>query len=37
MKEIAQCIYLTATDFENSADKVRETVTGICRKYPLYE
>lgn len=37
MKQIAQCIYLTATDFDNSADKVRETVTEICRKYPLYE
>ena len=37
MKQIAQCIYLTATDFDNSADKVRETETEICRKYPLYE
>lgn len=37
MKQIAQCIYLTATDFDNSADKVRETVTEICKKYPLYE
>lgn len=37
MKQIAQCIYLTATDFDNSADKVRETVTEICEKYPLYE
>ena len=37
MKQIAQCIYLTATDFDKSADKVRETVTEICRKYPLYE
>ena len=37
MKQIAQCIYLTATDFDNSADKIRETVTEICKKYPLYE
>ncbi len=37
MKAIAECIYLTASDFENNADKVRETVTGICKKYPLYE
>ena len=37
MKQIAQCIYLTATDFDNSADKVREAVTEICKKYPLYE
>ena len=25
------------TDFENSADKIREGVNEICRKYPLYE
>lgn len=37
MKEIAECIYLTAKDFDNSKDKIREKVTAICRKYPLYE
>ena len=37
MKQIAECIYLTAKDFDNSKDKIRETVTGICQKYPLYE
>ena len=37
MKEIAECIYLTAKDFDNSKDKIREMVTGICKKYPLYE
>lgn len=37
MKTIAECIYLTAKDFDNSAEKVREMVTGICNKYPLYE
>lgn len=37
MDKIAQFIYLTATDFENSAESIREGVTEICRKYPLYE
>ena len=37
MKVIGECIYLTAKDFEGSKDKVREMVTAICRKYPLYE
>lgn len=37
MKVIADCIYKTATDFENSADEVRKTVTELCKKYPLYE
>jgi len=37
MKEIAECIYLTAKDFGNSKEKIREMVTAICKKYPLYE
>lgn len=37
MKQIAEYIYLACTDFENSADKIREGVTAICKKYPLYE
>lgn len=36
MKQIAHCIALTARDFENTQNEVRETVTGICRKFPLY-
>ncbi|MCC8192570.1 MAG: serine hydroxymethyltransferase [Ruminococcus sp.] len=36
MKIIADCIYLTATDFENKADEIRATVTALCEKYPLY-
>jgi glycine hydroxymethyltransferase len=36
MAEIAECILLTASDFEKSADTVREKVTAICAKYPLY-
>ncbi len=37
MDKIAEYIFLCATDFENSADKIREGVNEICRKYPLYE
>ena len=37
MKTIAECIYLTATDFDASAEKVRGMVPDICNKYPLYE
>jgi len=37
MKVIADMIYLTATDYEKSADKIRETVNALCAKHPLYE
>ena len=37
MEEIAHLIWLTATDFENKADEIREAVTKICAKYPIYE
>ncbi len=37
MEKIAEFIYLTASDFENSADKIRAGVGEICKKYPLYE
>ena len=36
MVKIAELIYLTATDYENSADKIREEVNAICAKYPIY-
>lgn len=36
MKIIAECIYLAATDFKNKADEIRETVSSLCAKYPLY-
>ena len=36
MVDIAEYIKLAATDFENSADYIREGVTRICDKYPLY-
>ena len=37
MEKIAEYIYLAAKDFENKADFIREGVTEICTKYPLYE
>ena len=36
MEVIAECIYLTATDFENKADEIRAKVNELCQKYPLY-
>lgn len=37
MEVIADCIYKTATDYENTADGVRTAVGALCAKYPLYE
>ncbi|MDR0946943.1 MAG: serine hydroxymethyltransferase [Ruminococcus sp.] len=37
MEQIAECIYLTAKDFEANADKVRAMVTEITKKFPLYQ
>ena len=37
MKEIAQLINLTLTDFDKNADEVRERVKVLCDKYKLYE
>jgi glycine hydroxymethyltransferase len=37
MEKIAELIYLVATDFEEKADYVREEVTKICEKYPIYK
>lgn len=36
MELIARFIKLTATDFENSAERVRAGVTELCGRYPLY-
>ncbi|MEE1536399.1 MAG: serine hydroxymethyltransferase [Ruminococcus sp.] len=36
MDQIAECMYLTATQFDK-ADEIREMVTAICKQYPLYE
>ena len=37
MDEIANAIFLAATDFEASADAIRASVNAMCAKYPLYE
>ncbi|MBQ7130938.1 MAG: serine hydroxymethyltransferase [Oscillospiraceae bacterium] len=37
MDKIAEFIYLAASDFENSAGKIREGVSEICKQFPLYE
>lgn len=36
MDQIAECMYLTATQFDK-ADEIREMVTAICKQYSLYE
>lgn len=37
MDEIARCVWLAATDFENKADEIRVSVTEICGRYPIYQ
>ncbi len=37
MDKIAEYIYLCVTDFENNEEKIREGVTEICKRYPIYE
>ncbi len=37
MERIADFVYRCATDFENSADSIREEVCAICEKFPLYK
>ncbi len=37
MEVIAECIYKTAVDYENTAEDVRAAVGALCAKYPLYE
>ena len=37
MSDVAHCIWLAATDFENKADEIRGVVEGICKKYTIYE
>jgi glycine hydroxymethyltransferase len=36
MKVIAKLIKLTASDFEGKADYIRDEVTKLCNKYPMY-
>ena len=37
MDVVADCIAKAAADFEGQQDAVRQTVMGLCAKYPLYE
>lgn len=37
MKQIADMIYRTVTDFDGSADAIRKEVDALCAKYPIYE
>ena len=37
MKEVAELITLTLTDFDKNADEVRSRVKALCEKHPLYE
>lgn len=37
MKIVGDLICLAATDYENSADKIREAVVELCSKHPIYE
>lgn len=36
MEIIAKLIYLTVTDFENKSECIKEEVTKLCDKYPIY-
>lgn len=36
MKEIAQLIKLTISDFDNSQNEIRQRVAALCKKHPLY-
>lgn len=37
MLKIAELVWLAATDFEAKADYIREEVTKLCDKYPIYQ
>lgn len=37
MAKVAELINLVITDFDNKADYIREEVTKICDKYPIYK
>ena len=36
MKLIAEWIKLTASDFDNSKEKIISEVSALCEKYPIY-
>ncbi len=37
MKEIAKCIYLSITDFENNKNNIKSFVESLCSLHPIYE
>ena len=37
MPQIAEFIYLAATDFENKAEYIKEGVCALTDKYPIYQ
>ena len=37
MAVIAQCIAQAATDFDAKAESIREAVSALCARYPLYQ
>jgi glycine hydroxymethyltransferase len=37
MQKVAELIYLAASDFDVKADYIRDEVSKLCDKYPLYE
>ena len=37
MKEIAKCIYLSITDFENNKNNIKTCVESLCSLHPIYE
>ena len=37
MAVIADCLYKVATDFENSKEEILSKVSGLTKKYPIYE
>ncbi|MCL2546739.1 MAG: serine hydroxymethyltransferase [Oscillospiraceae bacterium] len=36
METVADCIYMTATDFENKKAEIVATIDELCGRYPLY-
>lgn len=37
MVKVAELIHLTASDYENKTDYIKDEVSTLCRKYPIYE
>jgi glycine hydroxymethyltransferase len=37
MDQVAELIYLAATDLENRADFIRKEVDALSERYPIYQ